>query len=155
MEKQAADPFAATRDMLVLFYSYVAEVGKEIGTEKALELAKNLSERSGGQVGEMLKKKVEGNDCKAAWELLQILNKNIPRPMEAIEESPQKVSMRIGKCPMADASKITGLPVDMMCQNIFLPMTEAAIKAINPNLRIGIKYRTSPKEPCEESFFLE
>ena len=155
MEKQAADPFAATRDMLVLFYSYVAEVGKEIGTEKALELAKNLSERSGSQVGEMLKKQVEGDDCKAAWDLMQILNKNIPRPIEVIEETPQKISMKIGKCPMADASKIVGLPVDMMCQNIFLPMTEAAVKAINPNMRAGVKCRTSPKEPCEEWFFLD
>jgi hypothetical protein len=155
MEKQAADPLAAARDMLVLFYSFVAEVGKEIGTEKALELVKNLSERSGAQVGEMLKKQVEGDDCKAAWELMQILNKNLPRPMEVIEESPQKVSMRIGKCPMADASKITGLPVDVMCKNIFVPMTDAAIKAINPNLRIGVKYRTSPKEPCEEWIALD
>ena len=65
MEKQAADPLAASRDMLVLFYSYVAAVGKEIGMEKALELLKKLSERSGGQVGEMLKKQVEGDDCKA------------------------------------------------------------------------------------------
>jgi hypothetical protein len=155
MEKEAADPLAASRDMLVLFYSYVAEVGKEIGMEKALELLKKLSERSGVQVGEMLKKQVEGDDCMAAWELMQILNKNIPRPMEVIEESPQKVSMRVGKCPMADASKITGLSVDTMCQNIFIPMTEAAIKAINPDLRVGVKFRSSPKETCEEWIALD
>jgi hypothetical protein len=155
MEKQAADPLAASRDMLVLFYSYVAEVGKEIGMEKALELLKKLAERSGAQVGEMLKKQVEGDDCKAAWELMQILNKNIPRPLEVIEESPRKVSMRIGKCPMADASKITGLSVDTMCQNIFMPMTEAAIKAINPDLRVGVKFRSSPKETCEEWISLD
>ena len=155
MEKQTADPLAASRDMLVLFYSYVAAVGKEIGMEKALELLKKLSERSGVQVGEMLKKQVEGDDCKAAWELMQILNKNIPRPMEVIEESPQKVSMRVGKCPMADASKITGLSVDTMCQNIFIPMTEAAIKAINPDLRVGVNFRSSPKETCEEWIFLD
>jgi len=43
MEKQAADPLSATRDMLVLFYSYIAAIGKEIGMEKALELLKKLS----------------------------------------------------------------------------------------------------------------
>jgi hypothetical protein len=48
----------------------------------------------------------EGEDINAAWEVMQILNRSIPRPMEVVAESPQNVSIKLGKCPRSQKIQV-------------------------------------------------
>lgn len=75
---------------------------------------------------------------------------------KTIEESPEKISYKINKCPVYEATKLMGLDSETMCRYSAIPFMDTIVKQIDPNLGYELeKYRSGPDDFCQESIVLK
>lgn len=75
---------------------------------------------------------------------------------ETIEESPEKISFKINKCPVYEAAKLMGLDSEILCRHSAVSFMNTIVKQIDPNLGYELeKYRSGPDDFCQEAIVLK
>ncbi len=150
------DTFNGAKNAQTFFYAYFNAVAEEIGMERALALVTKMAESMGAKTGKMIKEQsgVEEFDAKSA--ALQVINmaEGLGNILEVIEESPQKVVIKCGRCPSYEAAQEVGLDAETIeaeCRASALRVLDTMVKQLNPNLNYKLtKYRSSADDFCEE-----
>ena len=154
------DTFNGAKMAYTSFFAYLNTVAQEIGMERALALITKTDEATGAKAGKMIKDQagVEELDAKAA--VLQAINfiKGIGIISEVIEESPQKVVYKCGRCPLYEAAQEVGMDaetIETLCRAGGLKFMETMFKQFNPNLNYRLrKFRSAADDFCEEEIVL-
>ncbi len=75
---------------------------------------------------------------------------------EKVEDSPEKISFKINKCPVYEAVKMMGLDPEMLCRHSAVPFMNTIVKQMDPNLSYELeKYRSGPDDFCQETIILK
>jgi L-2-amino-thiazoline-4-carboxylic acid hydrolase len=152
--------FNAAKAGLTWFHAYTNTVAQEIGRERAVSLMTKMSENMGALQGKMMKEKAGINefDAKTAWSPVKNFKDTIGQNYELIEESPQRVVVRNGRCPIYEAARMLGMDantIETVCRGGPIRLMDAAVKQLNPNLNARLqKFRSTPDDFCEEVIIL-
>ena len=154
------DVFNGAKTALTLFDAYTNTVAQEIGMERAVSLMTKMCENMGAMQGKMMKERagIKEFDAKAAWSPVKNFKDTLGQNYELAEESPQRVVVRNGRCPIYDAARMLGMEantIETVCRAGPIRLMDAAIKQLNPNLNARLqKFRSTPDDFCEEVIFL-
>ena len=154
------DTFNGAKMAYTSFFAYFNTVAKEIGMERALALITKTDEATGAEAGKMIKEEagVEELDAKAAASLANNFTEGLGIIEEAVEESPQKVVINVGRCPLYEAAQEVGLDtetIETLCRAGALRFMDTMVKQLNPNLSYQlIKFRSAADDFCEEAIVL-
>jgi hypothetical protein len=154
------DVFNGARSAFTFYFAYLNTVAQEIGMERALALHTKMCEAMGAMQGKMMKEQagIEEFDAKTAYSLTKSVPESIGISMEVLEESPQKVVIKTGKCPIYEAAQMLGLDaktIETVCRAGALRFMDTAAKQLNPNLSHQLrKLRTAADDFCEEEIVL-
>lgn len=98
-------------------------------------------------------------DAKAAWSMVKSFKDGIGESHEVLEESPQRVVLKNGRCPMYEAARMLGMDADTIETSCHVgPMTfmDTAVKQLNPNLNLWVrKFRSTPEDFYQEEIVLD
>ncbi|MEE9517466.1 MAG: hypothetical protein V3V52_10195, partial [Candidatus Adiutricales bacterium] len=96
------DVFSGSMTALVFLTAYMNTVAEEIGEDKAISLATKMSETMGTIQGQMQREQAGDIeiDAIAAHEIMGNVQKGLGISTEVIEESPQAVIAKVGRCPI-------------------------------------------------------
>jgi len=155
------DTFNGAKNAFTLFFAYLNTVAQEIGMERALALNTKMCEAMGAARGKMMKEQsdIKEFDARAAHSLTKSVPENIGINTEVLEESPQRVVIKVGKCPIYEAAQMLGLDaktIEAMCRTGSVRFMDTAAKQLNPNLSNRLrKFRSAPHDFCEEEIVLD
>ncbi|MEE9379242.1 MAG: hypothetical protein V3V33_14555 [Candidatus Lokiarchaeia archaeon] len=148
--------------MAFLFFNgFYNSVVNEVGEEKALNLLEDMGKAMGIMQGKMLKSQLRRDKIKEvtpsiAGPLTSGVIAGLGIETETIEESPEKISFKINKCPVYEATKLMGLDPETMCRHSAMPFMNTIVKQLDPNLGYELeKYRSGPDDFCQESIVLK
>ena len=151
------DTYSGATAAMTFFNAYIYTVAEEIGIDRAMSLFNKMSETMGTMQGKMMKEQagfVE-IDTKAAWSAVKTYPESLGIKTEVVEESPQEVVVRLGKCPIYSAAQRMGLDartIETMCINFSARLMDAVIKQFDPNLSYQLrKFRLEADDFCKEA----
>jgi hypothetical protein len=107
-----------------------------------------------------LKAKAGGHsaDAKTATALLMEVVGPVGFESEFLEESPDRVLMVAGRCPIYEAGRALGMEhsaIESLCRTRILPRLDRAAKDLNPRLRYElVRFRTGSDDSCVEEVVL-
>jgi len=152
--------FGVKRAYGVLF-SYIISVIESLGSDKALEILKEVVQKRGRKDGLALKRRlgVVNDNIFDGLAVYSAFIQDSGINFAVIEETDEKIVLRIGKCPVFEASHEIILDCqyfgERMCRLIYLPLASAVVNVINPNLRVDlVRYRTFHDGFCIEEIHL-
>ncbi len=154
------DTFKGARNAYIYYFAYLTMVAQEIGMERAIALQTKMCEETGTLDGKIIKEQagVEEFDAKAVASLAENYVESIGISSEVIEESPQKVSFKIGGCPLYEAAQAVGLEdeiIEALCRAGPVRNMDSMVKQLNPNLNYQLrKFRSGTDNFCEEAIVL-
>lgn len=155
------DTFNGAKKAFTFLHAYINAVAQEIGMERALALDTKVCEAMGAAQGKMIKEQagVEEIDAKAAHPLASnSIEEGIGVNSEVIEESPQRVVLKVGKCPVYEAWQMLGMDAETIeaeCRAGALRFMDTMVKQLNPNLNYKLtKFRSAADDFCEEEIVL-
>jgi hypothetical protein len=154
------DVFNGAKSAFTFYFAYLNTVAQEIGMERALALHTKMCEAMGAMQGKMMKEQaaIEEFDAKAAYSLTKSVPESIGISMEVVEESPQRVAFKTGRCPIYEAAQMVGLDaktIEAICRAGALRFMDTAAKQLNPNLGHQLrKLRSAADDFCEEEIVL-
>ncbi len=156
------DTFNGAKTALTLLHAYINTVAQGIGMEQALAMDTMMCEAMGAAQGRMLQAQV-GNgefDAQTAHPLLRsAIEQGFGILSEVIEESPQRVVLKIARCPVFEAAQALGMDAEAIktsCRASSIPFMAAMAKQLNPNLSYQlVEFRTSADDCCEEAIVLD
>lgn len=154
------DIFNGAKNAYTTFYAYFNAVAEEIGMERALALYTKLFEAGGATQGKMIKEQsgVEELDAKAAALLVINFLEGGGLSSEVIEESPQKVVIKCGRCSLYEAAQAVGMDaetIETLCRAGGLRFMDTMVKQLNPNFSHQLrKFRSAADDFCEETIVL-
>ena len=154
------DTFNGAKNAYTEFLAYFNTVAQEIGMERAVALCTKMYVAMGAAQGKMIKEQagVEEIDAIAAALSLKNITKGIGINSEVIEESPQKVVTKFGRCPLYEAAQVVGMDaetIETLCRAGGVKFVETMFKQLNPNLNHQLKkYRSAADDFCEEEIML-
>src|SRR4030042_2078087 len=105
------DTFNGAMSGYLMLHAYSNTVAEAIGMEQALALATKSSETMGAMEGKMYKEQagIEEFDTKAAYQGLIASIEGVGILSEVIEEGPQKIIFKVGRCPIYEAAQALGM----------------------------------------------
>ena len=154
------DTFRGAKNGYIYSYAYLTMVAEEIGMERAIALENKMCEARGAIDGNLIKEQagVEEFDAKSVASLADKYVESIGISPEVLEESPQKVSFKIGRCPLYEAAQELGLDaetIETLCGAGPVRNMDSMVKQLNPNLNYQLrKFRSSEDNFCEEVIVL-
>jgi hypothetical protein len=154
------DAFMGAKTALTLLDAYVNTVAQEIGMERAIALMTKMCEFAGAMQGKMMKEQsvIKEFDAKAAWSLVKSFKDRLGESYEVLEESPQRVVVRNGRCPIYEAAQTLGMDaktIETSCRAGPMRFMDAAAKQLNPNLSLRVReFRSTPDGFCDEEIVL-
>jgi hypothetical protein len=154
------DTFNGAKNGYLILHAYTNTVAQAIGMEQALALATKMSETMGAEEGMMYKEQagIEEYDTKEAYQGLSTSIEGVGILSEVIEESPQKIMFKVGRCPIYEAAQALGMDtkaIEANCRGSSIRFMEAMAKELNPNLSYQlIKFRSAADDYCEEAVVL-
>jgi hypothetical protein len=154
------DTFNGAKNGYLMLHAYTNTVAQAIGMEQALALATKMSETMGAAEGKMYKEQagIEEFDTKAAYQGLNTSIEGVGILSDVIEESPQKIIFKVGRCPIYEAAQALGMDtkaIEANCRASSISFMEAMAKELNPNLSYQLtKFRSSADDYCEEAIVL-
>jgi len=131
-------------------------VVKEIGEEKTYDMIETTCQNMGAIQGRMSKSQARREKMKKmnpsnASILAAGAIKGFGIKTEILKESDEKVSLKVGKCPVYEAAKMMGLDAEQLCRRSAIPFMNSLVKELNPNLQYELeKFRTGQDDYCEE-----
>jgi len=114
----------------------------------------------GAMQGKMLKEQsgIKKFDAKAAWSLVKNQKDGLGESCEVLEESPQRVVVRNGRCPIYEAAWMLGMDartIETGCRAGPMKFMYAVVKQLNPNLNLRVrKFRSTPDAFYDEEIVL-
>lgn len=150
------DTFKGARNAYIYYFAYLTTVAREIGMERAIALQTKMCETRGTLDGKMIKEQagVEEFDAEAVASLAEDYVETLGIRSEVIEESPQKVSFKIGRCPLYEATQVLGLDaetIEHLCRAGPVRNMDSMVKQLSPNLNYQLrKFRSGTDNFCEE-----
>ena len=150
------DVFNGAKSAMTFYDAYLKTVGEEIGMDKAVSLHTKMFETLGKMQGQMIKEEAgtEEIDTKTALSLTKGAPESIGISMEVVEESPQKISFKVGKCPIYEAAQMMGVDaetIETLCRSGPVKFMDAMTKQLNPNFSYQLqKFRSGADDFCEE-----
>jgi predicted ArsR family transcriptional regulator len=154
------DTFNGAKNGYTMLHAYTNTVAQAIGMEQALALATKMNETMGAAEGKMYKELagIEEFDIKAAYQRLNDSIEDVGILSEVIEESPQRVIFKVGRCPIYEAAQALGMDtkaIEANCCASSIRFMEAMAKQLNPNLSYQLtKFRSAADDYCEEAIVL-
>lgn len=154
------DVFNGAKTAYTHFFVYLNAVAQEIGMERTLALMAKTDETMGVMQGKMMKERsgMKEFDCKAAWSLVKTGPESLGITVEKLEESPQRVVMKVERCPVYEAAQMSGMDaktIETLCRAASIKSMDAMAKQLNPNLSIRLrKFRSAADDFCEEEIVL-
>jgi len=154
------DTFNGALSAMMFYNGYINTVAEELGMDRALSLTTKMCETMGVMQGQMMKEQAGDKemDPKAAWELIKTVPESLGISMEVIEESPQMIVTKVGKCPIYTAAQMLGMDgkaIENLCRSGAARFMDTVTKQLNPNLSHQLrKFRSSPDDFCEEAVVL-
>jgi hypothetical protein len=155
------DVFDTAKRMCMLSDVYGLAVAEEIGKERELALNTKVMEKMGANAGNTMKKQsgIKKFDAKTAWPAVKTTCDNLGIGVKVVEESPKKVAVKIGKCPVYEAGHECGIDnktLESHCRSGSIRYLDVLVKQLNPNLTHRlVKYRSGPDDFCEEETVIE
>lgn len=154
------DVFNGAKSAYSFFFAYINTVAQEIGMERALGLYTKMCETMGAMQGKIMKEQagVREFDPKRAFSLIKSVPEGLGVRMEALEESPQRVVIKVGRCPLYEAAQVVGMDaktIETLCRAGALRFMDAVTKQLNPTLSYRLrKFRSAADDFCEEEILL-
>jgi len=155
------DTFNGAKTGLTLLDAYINTVAQAIGMERALALEHEMCETMGAAQGKMIKEQagIAEFDAKAAHPLLMtVIEDGFGILSEVIEESPQRVVVKVGRCPVYESAQALGMDaqaIEASCRASSIGFMDAMAKQLNPNLSYQLtKFRSGADGYCEEAIVL-
>jgi hypothetical protein len=154
------DTFKGARNAYIYYFAYLTMAAEEIGMERANALQTQMCEARGTLDGKMIKEQagVEEFDVKAAASLASDYVETLGIRSEVIEESPDEVSFKVGRCPLYEAARMLRLDaetIETLCRAGAVRNMDTMVKQLNPNLNYQLrKFRSSEDNFCEEVIVL-
>lgn len=133
---------------------------KEDGTEKTYNMIEETCQTMGALQGKMSKsqarrEKIKEMNPKNASILASDAIKGFGIESEILKETDEKVSIKVGKCPVYEAAKMMGLDPEPFCRRSAIPFMDSLVKELSPDLQYELeKFRTGQDDFCEESIVL-
>ena len=156
------DTFNGAKSGLTFLHAYFNAVAGEIGMEQALALDTKTCQALGTAQGMMIKEQAgtEEVDVKTAEKMLSaMIEEGFGIAPEVVEENPNKITCKVGKCPVYEAAEMLGMDnkvIEAGCRAGAITFMDSAAKQLNPNLSYKlIKFRSSIDDFCEEAVVLE
>jgi serine/threonine protein kinase len=132
-------------DNVDAYYSYLRAIEQIHGFRPRLQ---ELKDRVGTQ---------RVNATEAA-ELLMELVGVVGFEPEFLEQSPKRVVVKPGRCPVYEAGRALGMDhsaIESLCRTRIFPRMERAVKELNPELRTGlVRFRAGKDDSCIEEIFI-
>ena len=154
------DIFNTAKAGTTFFMAYLNTVAQEIGNERAVGLAAKTFENMGAMRGKMMKEKAGTKkfDAPTLRQAMRDFTKNLGLESKVVEETPQKVVIRMGACPNYEAAqemKIDAKAIDAMCHASCERLADSMLKQLGPGFGFRIKkMRSSPSDYCEHELIL-
>jgi predicted ArsR family transcriptional regulator len=152
------DTFNGAKTGLTLLFAYLNMVGQEIGMERAMALDTKMCEAMGAAQGQMVRQQAgtEEFDTKAASQLLLgSIEKGLGILSETTEEGPQRVVVKIGRCPVYEAAQALGMDaeaIEATCRAGSIRFMDTMAKQFDPNLSYQLtRFRSAADDYCEEA----
>jgi hypothetical protein len=156
------DTFKGARNAFTINFKYLNEVAQEIGLERAVALHTKVCEAMGATQGKMIKKrsKMKEIDAKSAHPLARsVIEEGFGISSEVMDESPEEVVLKLGKCPVYEACVIVGLnaeAIETLCRSSSCGFMDTMIKQLNPKLNYQVrKFRSDADSFCEEAIVMD
>jgi len=145
-----------------VFFSYIISVIENLGSDKALEILNEVVQKRGKEDGSDLKRrlKIKSDDISDGLAIYSAFIQDSGMTFDIIDNDENKIVLRIGKCPVYEASHETILDCqyfgEKMCRLIYLPLASAVVSVINPNLSVDlVRYRSFHDGYCIEKMSLK
>jgi L-2-amino-thiazoline-4-carboxylic acid hydrolase len=155
------DTFNGAKTGLTLLNAYSEAVAQAIGMEQATALLTMTCENLGAAQGRLMKEQagIEEFDAKTAQLLLmKAIEEGFGIQSEVIEETPEKVVVKVGRCSDYESAQAVGMDaeaIEAACRACSIRFMEAMAKQLNPNLSYQlVKFRSAPEDNCEEAIVL-
>ncbi len=151
------DAFDGAKAAFSSYFAFFKTVAQEIGMERTLALGKKTVETMAAMQANKMKEEtgIKEFDAKTASSLVWTIPQTLGITREVVEESPQRVMFKVGRCPIYEAAQTLGLDPESACHANPLIHMDALVKQLNPNLSYRLlKYRTAPDDFCEEEIVL-
>jgi hypothetical protein len=155
------DVFNGAKTAFIFFNGFYNTVVEEVGEDKALSLLEKMGKNMGVMQGKMLKSQARRDKIKEitpsiASSLTRGVNEGLGMIIETIEETPEKSTFKINKCPVYEATKLMGLDPETLCHHGPIPLMNTIVKQLDPNLGYELeKFRSGPDDFCQESIVLK
>jgi hypothetical protein len=155
------DTFNGAKTAFLFFGGFYNAVVNEVGEEKALNMMEEMGKSLGVMQGKMLKSQVRREKIKditpsSAGSLSSDVLAGLGIVTENIEENPEKITYKINKCPVYEATRLMGLDSEALCRHGAVAFMNTVVKQIDPNLGYELeKYRSGPDDFCKESIVLK
>lgn len=150
------DVFNGAKSAMTFYDAYLKTVAEEIGMDQAVSLHTKMFETMGEMQGKMMKEQAgtEEIDTKTALSLAKSAPESLGISMEIAEESPERVSFKVSKCPIYEAAQMLGVDADAietLCRKGPVRFMDAMTKQLNPNFSYQLqRFRSGPDDFCEE-----
>ena len=155
------DTFTGAKSGLTFLNAYSNTVAQAIGEEQALALETTTCEALGAAQGMMIKEQtgVEEFDAKASSQVLSnLIEEGFGILSEVVEESPQGVKLKVGRCPVYEAAQELGMDaeaIEASCRATSIRFMDAVTKQLNPKLSYQLtKFLSGADGFCEEVIVL-
>lgn len=139
-----------------LLIEYVIVVAKRYGVKGALDLGATIAAQVGQRIANMLKERgIRGSDLKTVVKAYSIFLNTTGIEYEILSETKDKVTLKLGECPIIAACTRLSVPrsgfCKKICENTAVAFTKAFLREYSLKLKYEFKYRLSPDGFCEET----
>ena len=156
------DTFNGAKGAFMVYQTLFNVLTEELGQERALALNVKANERTGTEIGRMIKEQtgVEEMDIKGATTLVRnAIEQSFGIVSEVTEESDNRVVFKLDRCPVHEAARDTGMDaetIEAQCRSGAVTYMSTMLKQLNPNLDYElVRCRATADEPCEEAITLK
>jgi len=157
----STETFRGAQNAFTFLYAYLNTVGQEIGMERAIALDTTMCEHMGTHQGRAIKAQagLDQVDVALASSLAaRSIDEALGISSEVIEESAQRVVLKVGRCPIYEAAQALGMDgatIEAICRASALRYMDTMVKQWNPNLGYRLKqFRPSADGHCIEEVML-
>jgi hypothetical protein len=155
------DAFNAATFSYTGLFAIFGALAQQMGFDSVMELDANVFQQLGQMQGQMFREQagIEGDvDAQMAFSILRGVVDTLGIDYKLVEETPSRVAIEVGHCPIHEGAKTVGWEPDMIaasCNAGSMHFLDAAAKQLNPKLTWRlVKFRGDDCQGCIEELVL-